>query len=172
MQTPWIILQFLPHVTPTLGKIRGRIREILVIGLASWLLFATSFPSAVQAQEPTLEALYRVNRFLEHGTLPSAGEREPTRTIMVPATAYTSDPWETDDTPFITASGSTVRHGIIAANFLPIGTRVRMPDLYGDEVFIVEDRMNARYRQRIDIWMEEKQEARQFGIKQVKLEVF
>ena len=44
--------------------------------------------------------------------------------------------------------------------------------MYGDEIFIVEDRMNARYRKRIDIWMEEKGDARAFGIQEVIIEVF
>jgi hypothetical protein len=33
----------------------------------------------------------------------------------------------------------------IAANFLPLGTVVRFPDLYGDKTFVVRDRMNAKY---------------------------
>ncbi|MBI2674482.1 MAG: 3D domain-containing protein, partial [Candidatus Yanofskybacteria bacterium] len=61
---------------------------------------------------------------------------------VVMASAYSSTPDQTDDTPFITAWGTQVRDGIIAANFLPFGTLVKMPDLYGDKIFTVEDRMN------------------------------
>ncbi|MBD3252034.1 hypothetical protein GF380_06350, partial [Candidatus Uhrbacteria bacterium] len=57
----------------------------------------------------------------------------------VPMTAYTSRPEETDDTPFITADGSHVRDGIVAANFLPFGTKVRIPSLFGDQIFEVHD---------------------------------
>ncbi len=90
----------------------------------------------------------------------------------VPVTAYSSTPDQTDDTPFITASGTHVRDGVLAANFLPIGTRVKIPEIYGDKIFIVEDRMNARYRYRADIWMETREEAKRWGIKYVTLEVY
>lgn len=90
----------------------------------------------------------------------------------VPVTAYSSTPDQTDDTPFITASGSHVRDGVLAANFLPIGTRVKIPEVYGDKIFIVEDRMNARYHVRADIWMETREAAKKWGIKYVTLEVY
>lgn len=90
----------------------------------------------------------------------------------VPVTAYSSTPDQTDSTPFITASGTHVRDGVFAANFLPIGTRVKIPEVYGDKIFIVEDRMNARYRVHGDIWMETRQEAKTWGIKYVTLEVY
>ena len=61
----------------------------------------------------------------------------------------------------------------IAANFLPMGTKVRFPDLYGDKIFVVRDRMNARYGYgRGDIWMPTKAEAISFGVKRVKMEIF
>lgn len=93
------------------------------------------------------------------------------RTLIVPTTAYTSDPAETDSTPFITADGSHVRDGIVAANFLPMGTKIRIPDYYGNKVFEVHDRMNARYWQRVDIWMGSKAAAMQWGIRNVKIEI-
>ncbi|OGL72338.1 hypothetical protein A3F28_01480 [Candidatus Uhrbacteria bacterium RIFCSPHIGHO2_12_FULL_57_11] len=94
------------------------------------------------------------------------------RTLKVTVTAYSSTPDQTDSTPFITANGQHVRDGIIAANFLPFGTRVRFPELYGDKVFTVEDRMHPRFSKRADIWMETRQEAVHFGLKRgVTLEV-
>lgn len=93
--------------------------------------------------------------------------------LQVWATAYTSHPFETDSTPFVTASGSTVRDGIVAANFLPMGTKFKVPDLYGDKVFIVEDRMNSRYNnsKAVDIWFESRPEALEFGRKTVVIEL-
>ncbi|MBT4856627.1 3D domain-containing protein [Candidatus Uhrbacteria bacterium] len=88
------------------------------------------------------------------------------------ATAYNSLPGQTDSTPFTTASGTTTRHGVIAANFLPFGTRVKIPEIYGDQVFIVEDRMNARYWHKVDIWMEGYDDAIEFGIKNITIEVY
>lgn len=84
--------------------------------------------------------------------------------------AYSSTPDQTDDSPFITASNSHVRDGIVAANFAYFGTKMRFPTLYGDKIFVVEDRMNARYPYRIDIWMRTREEAKQFGVKIVPVE--
>lgn len=95
----------------------------------------------------------------------------PIREYVVTATAYSSTIDQTDDTPFITASQTYVRDGVIAANFLPFGTAVKIPDLYGDKIFIVEDRMNKRYLQRVDIWFPERQSALEFGIKQIRIEI-
>ena len=93
------------------------------------------------------------------------------KTYVVRATAYSSTPDQTDDSPFITASNTYVRDGIIAANFLPFGTQVRIPDIYGDKVFVVEDRMNKRYWHNIDIWFADRTTAKQFGVKNVTIEV-
>ena len=93
------------------------------------------------------------------------------REYVVTATAYSSTVDQTDDTPFITASGTYVRDGIVAANFLPFGTAIKIPDIYGDKVFVVEDRMNKRYWHRVDIWFPERQSALEFGIKQIRIEI-
>jgi len=45
------------------------------------------------------------------------------RKIKVVVTAYSSSPWETDENPHITASGTWVREGVIANNLLPFGTK-------------------------------------------------
>lgn len=79
-------------------------------------------------------------------------------------TAYTSTPEETDDTPFITAMGTKVRDGIIATNLLPFGTKVKIPKLFGNKVFVVEDRMHRRKQNNVDIWMDSKEDALEFGI--------
>jgi len=91
-------------------------------------------------------------------------------------TAYNSEVGQTDDSPCITANGFNVcEHGIedtVAANFLPFGTKIRMPELFGDRIFIVRDRMNKRYSERVDIWMLKKVDALKFGVKRnVKIEV-
>ncbi len=87
----------------------------------------------------------------------------------VKVTAYSSTKDQTDDTPFIMASGKYVYVGAIASNFLPLGTKVKFPELFGDKVFVVEDRMNKRFNDRIDIWMPSKTEARNFGLKKVEV---
>ena len=97
---------------------------------------------------------------------------EALKVMRVGATAYTSRPQETDGSPYITADGSVVRDGIIATNVLPFGTKVRIPSVYGDKIFEVHDRMNARYTNRIDVWMDDVHAMNQFGIKRnIQLEV-
>jgi 3D (Asp-Asp-Asp) domain-containing protein len=94
------------------------------------------------------------------------------KTIKVVITAYSSAPEETDDTPFTTASGKHVADGIVANNMLPMGTKIRIPSLYGDKVFVVEDRMNKRKSDyHIDIWMTSKPLAINFGVKTAEIEV-
>lgn len=90
-------------------------------------------------------------------------------------TAYNSLPEQCDNEPCITANGFNVcEHGIedtIAANFLKFGTKVKIPELFGDRIFVVRDRMNKRYQNRVDIWMLDKKDAKKFGIKVAKIEV-
>ena len=91
--------------------------------------------------------------------------------LTLSASAYSSTPDQTDSTPFITACNTHVRDGIIAANFLPFGTKIKIPDIYGDKIFVVEDRMNRRYWHKIDIWFPDRQSALEFGLKTVKIEI-
>lgn len=108
----------------------------------------------------------------QYQTLPVAEDRPVVATRIVSMTAYNSEPGQTDDTPFITANNTRVRDGIVAANFLPFNTKVRIPELFGDRVFVVTDRMNKRYTNRMDIWMEKKSDALKFGVKHaVKIEI-
>jgi 3D (Asp-Asp-Asp) domain-containing protein len=93
------------------------------------------------------------------------------KTYTVSASAYSSSVDETDDTPFITAAGTYVRDGVVAANFLPIGTAIKIPSMYGDKVFVVEDRMNTRYQMNVDVWFPSKELAKQFGRRTVKIEI-
>ncbi len=90
-------------------------------------------------------------------------------------TAYNSEIGQTDSTPCITANGFNVcehaTEDTIAANFLRFGTKVKMPELFGNRVFVVRDRMNERYGDRIDIWMADKADARAFGVKVAQIEI-
>ncbi|MBI4094553.1 MAG: 3D domain-containing protein [Candidatus Liptonbacteria bacterium] len=88
---------------------------------------------------------------------------EPAR-HAVWVTAYSSTPEETDDTPFTTALGTETRDGVLAANFLPFGTKVQIPEFFGDKIFVVEDRMHPRKANFVDIWMPTKSDALKFGI--------
>lgn len=98
-----------------------------------------------------------------------AEEKNIKQTYNVWVTAYSSTPEETDDTPFITASMTRVRDGIIAANFLPFGTKILIPEIFGDKILTVEDRMHERKVNFIDVWMPTKEEAQEFGIAYTKI---
>ena len=103
---------------------------------------------------------------------PSNPEPQVARKIRVVATAYSSTPAQTDDSPYITAAGTWVREGIIANNLLPFGTEIRIPELYGDKVFVVEDRMHwKKGYYHIDIWFASYGEAKNFGAKRTYIEV-
>jgi len=90
-------------------------------------------------------------------------------TYYVTITAYSSTVGQCDRDPFITASNKNVRDGVIATNFLPFGTKVIFPDLFGSKIFIVEDRMNKKYNDRVDIWMPYIDQAKDFGIQTSKM---
>lgn len=97
------------------------------------------------------------------------------RTSVHTMTAYNSEVGQTDNSPCITANGFNVcKHGVedtIAANFLKMGTKVRIPELFGDRIFIVRDRMNARHANRVDVWFKNRSDAIKFGVKVAKIEV-
>jgi len=97
---------------------------------------------------------------------------EVVKTVKMMVTAYSSTEDQTDDTPFITASGKQVADGIVANNMLPFGAKIRIPALYGDKIFVVEDRMHQRKgKYHVDIWLPETQQAKKFGAKLAYIEV-
>ncbi len=97
------------------------------------------------------------------------------KTYNIPITAYSSTVDQCDATPCITANGFDLcahnQEDVIAANFLPFGTKVRIPEYFGDRIFTVQDRMNARYYYRADVWLKTRAEAKKFGLVYTKLEV-
>ena len=99
----------------------------------------------------------------------------PIEKIGVLATAYSSTPEQTDDTPFVTASNKEVYDGLVAANFLEFGTKIRIPEVYGDKIFTVDDRMHRRYNKsnpkRIDIWFPTLVAAKKFGAQTFEIEI-
>jgi 3D (Asp-Asp-Asp) domain-containing protein len=111
----------------------------------------------------------------------SATTEESTPTITVVKTsvhvitAYNSEAAQTDASPCITANGYNVcESGVedtIAANFLKFGTKVQIPELFGDRIFVVRDRMNKRHADRVDVWMKDRDDAIHFGVKTAKIQV-
>lgn len=98
---------------------------------------------------------------------PSPNAYQPGSKFTVTATGYAPSPYQTDSTPCITASGTRVRRGTVAANFLPFGTIL---DIQGER-YIVEDRTNPRYRNRLDIFFIHTSDALEFGIKPLEITI-
>lgn len=112
-----------------------------------------------------------IRAYYDGPTLPEIPARKARRTMYIMVSAYNSEPGQTDDTPFITASNTRTRDGIVATNSLPFGTVVRFPDYSGDKEYVVEDRMNKRYYYQMDIWMEHKEDAINFGSQFLRMEI-
>ncbi len=92
-------------------------------------------------------------------------------------TAYNvGDPKQNHGNPCISANGENICAALelgfkrCAANFVPFGTQLYI-EHYG--VCTVTDRMNRRYRNRVDIAMKvnEKDKALQFGLKRIKVTI-
>lgn len=95
-----------------------------------------------------------------------------TEKLQVIITAYSSTHSQTDDSPYITAAGTFVKEGIVANNKYPFGTKIRFPEIYGDKIFVVEDRMNWRKGPyQFDIWFPEYSQALAFGTKRTYIEI-
>ena len=88
------------------------------------------------------------------------------KTIKGLVTAYSSTVGQTDDRPFEAASGETVYDGMVANNKLPFGTKFRIPQLYGDKILTVDDRMHRRkWDNQFDVWYDNYSEAKELGAK-------
>ena len=93
----------------------------------------------------------------------------PVRTVTV--TAYNPTTSQCDEDPLIAASMRKVRSGTIAVSRdlfdqgWVFGRKVRIE---GVGIFEINDLMNKRFTQRIDIFMWDENQAREFGKKNIK----
>lgn len=143
-------------------------KNLVLIFITGALAVYPSSAGITMADEPIVLGT-SLEATLLQSTPRVAARKAPTVTVWV--TAYSSTPEETDDTPFITAKGTFVRDGIIAANFLPFGTKVQIPSLFGDKIFVVEDRMHRRKTNNVDVWMPTKADALRFGAHRAEIAV-
>ena len=156
----------------------------LIILLISVILFGISLPGTIEA--PRVEAdLVEISDQKDSGELaiiegnsllpasnPANPEPQNIQRIRVVITGYSSTFWETDDDPYITAAGTWVREGVIASNWFPFGTKIKIPEIYGDKIFIVEDRMNSRKGDyHFDVWFSSSEKALNFGAKTTYIEI-
>ncbi len=107
-------------------------------------------------------------------------ESEIKKTLLVELTGYSSTVDQTNSEPFITASGTRVRDGIVASNFLDFGTKIRIPAYFGDKEFVVQDRMNRRFSPPydhlphdgyVDVWFSTRWEATNLGRVRTEIEI-
>jgi 3D (Asp-Asp-Asp) domain-containing protein len=137
----------------------------------------TSFPSLAQGPKLNFlnfqkEILFQGNTVLGQNLLFQENLKKKPLRIFAIVTGYSSTEEETDETPFITASGKFVEDGIVANNFLPFGTKIKIPELFGDKIFVVEDRMKKdKLKFHFDVWFDEKEKAKNFGIKFTWVEI-
>ena len=170
------------------------IKKITVLRLILALVFMASFPAQTQAAFVDFDGIGswlkdKITAIAWAEKLPEIAESElttikgialmPTIQPLVGVievyetfiTAYSSSVDETDGTPFITASGERVRDGIVAANFLPLGTKIKIPEYFGDKIFTVKDRMARKHNEKVDIWFPSKELAKSFGKRKLQVQV-
>lgn len=146
-----------------------------VLASKSRIIKAEANQASILIYDESLEPLFSI----EKNTIKAVAEpvsvreitTEPTKKINVVITGYSSTVWQTDDTPFTTAAGTPVRNGVVATNFLPFNTKIKIPGIYGERIFVVEDRMSPRYGHRIDIWFPDYRQARNFGVRRAYIEI-
>ncbi len=142
---------------------------VLLGGTLGFLLFRNNNQEVVE-DAPIF--LFSQESFLVPLSNPANPPLKVVKTIDTIITAYSSTPGQTDDTPFTTASNKDVRDGIVANNYLPFGTQIRIPELYGDKIFVVEDRMSwKKGNYHFDIWFSNYEQALIFGAERTYIEV-
>lgn len=165
------------------GPAWGKNFLIIVVSFGILIGLLPIFEAKTQETESWVEVLMIKERppeklaMVEENSLlaisnPSNPEPQVAQKIKVVITAYSSSPWETDGNPYITAAGTWVREGIVANNLLPFGTKIKIPEIYGDKIFVVEDRMHwKKGYYHVDIWFASYGEAKNFGAKRTYIEV-
>ncbi|MFH1393089.1 MAG: hypothetical protein ABIG73_01770 [Patescibacteria group bacterium] len=127
---------------------------------------AWSFEDIAALIENRKEGIYNLPLLIGGDSIMGVSESLPPKMMSVILTAYSSTVDQTDSTPFTTASNTQTRDGVIAANFLAFGTKVKIPSVFGDKVFTVEDRMAKKHDGKIDIWFPERYLAKNFGVQE------
>ena len=185
MRIKKLIKQVMPKLKKRKTRKKGYIKPFIAGMITVLFIVSAVIPQAVSTDTGIVLAAFAPDPGMTpmvDASFPVAEQAEPGRVMWVVVTAYSSDVAQTDSTPCIPANGYNLcehyeEYGSgnsIAANFLRFDTQVKLPEVFGDKVFIVRDRMNARYngQARIDVWMPTRAEAVQFGVKTLKMEIY
>ncbi len=153
------------------------ILAIIVVLVFDFILFPAPVLASEDANLANNQEIPNIEETLPiiNNNLPNSESLEVSYETYRTITAYNSLIGQTDSEPCITASGFDLcangQEDSVAANWLPFGTRIRIPELFGNRVFIVRDRMNKKYSNRLDIWMLEKADAKKFGLRVALIEI-
>lgn len=90
-------------------------------------------------------------------------------TQNVVVTAYTASPSECGNAEGITASGEEAVEGVtVAADHLPLYTMIEMDGWF----YIVQDRFGGGYENKIDVFMNNRQDAINFGRQHKTIKIY
>ncbi len=158
-------------------RARNLLFVLLFLGVISGIfLFFELVPKAKAdlTEIPIQEAPTDLTLIQENSLLGISGPNNPEpeviwKTTMI-ITGYSSTEDQTDSDPFITAAGTLVNDGLVASNMLSFGTKVKIPELFGDKIFVVEDRMSwEKGKYQIDVWFPARDLALEFGVKKTEV---
>jgi 3D (Asp-Asp-Asp) domain-containing protein len=163
------------------------LKKIIMSWTMTTFIFNTLFfPAPILAQEETKKNLDVFLPKIEKEESPQFINRLPENpnklykvvySRIMPVTAYNiGDVNQCSGDPCISANGENICMALdmgykrCAANFVPLGTRL---NIEGFGQCVVTDRMNSRYHHRVDIAMkkDEYKQAKEFGLKRLKIEV-
>jgi 3D (Asp-Asp-Asp) domain-containing protein len=144
------------------------IRSIIIGAISGIVLYGIAVPKTINADLKNSNVELSSSTLIHNGHLTfcklDKSSFEVVKTIKGLVTAYSSTVGQTDDRPFEAASGRTVYDGMVANNKLPFGTKIRIPQLYGDKILTVDDRMHKRkWDNQFDVWYDSFSEAKAVG---------
>ena len=154
-------------------KFRVKSKKVLAIILVAITIFCNGFkPTNTYAQENNsntrIEEMTNQRKVIDvkrnTGTsefITVNGKTYQAKKVTMKCSAYTSAPNEGGVYAY---NGQRLRDGMVAADLklYPIGTKIFIPKL--NKVFTVTDTGSAIRNQRLDIWMNSKQKALNWGV--------
>ena len=145
-------------------KFRVKSKKVLAIILVAITVFCNGFkPTNTYAQENNSNTRIEVsNKDNKVINIKRGFDKMNGKEMKVRATAYCNDP--------ITATGKKPRpyHTLaVDPKVIPYGTRVYIPEF--NKVFIAEDTGGAIKNNRIDIYMNNEYECRQWGVRNITI---
>ena len=152
-------------------KFRVKSKKVLAIILVAITVFCSGFvkPTKTYANEVSNTRIEMTNQNIDNKGVDKMrsefvtinGKTYRARKVTMKCSAYTS---AANEGGAYSYSGQRLRDGMVAADLklYPIGTKIFIPKL--NKVFTVTDTGSAIRNQRLDIWMNSKQKALNWGV--------